>query len=90
VLFRSDGEDIGDIDSGPIIFGYGSAGTVMNIKTQAALGNKRSAFTWGFLNTLGIPVRYKHQKYYLFKKEMMFDLFMLWGCTEIHKQRELQ
>lgn len=73
-----------DIDSGPLIFGYGSAGSVMNIKTQARLKSKGSKFTWGFMNMLGLPFNRKLRKYYLFKKEMMFDLFMLWSCIEIH------
>jgi len=72
-----------DIDSGPVIFGYGASATIMNIKTQASLGNKKSKLTWAVMNTLGLSMNLFNKKYYLFKQEPMFDLFMLWGSTEL-------
>ena len=69
-----------DIDSGPIILGYGSVASIMNIKTQASL-NQPSRWTWGFFNTLGVPFSLFGRKYYLFQQELMFDIFMLWSSV---------
>jgi len=73
-----------DIDSGPILFTYGSVATIMNVKTQSSL-MQDSRLTWGFLNLLGVPIHTLQYKYYLFKQELMFDIFMLWCCVEIDK-----
>lgn len=68
-----------DVDSGPILFGIGSVATIMNIRTQSCANTKnRSPLTYGFMNLLGIPFSGIKRKFYLFKKEPMFDLFMLW------------
>jgi len=72
-----------DVDSGPIVLGYGASATIMNIKTQASLGNKKSRLTWAAMNTLALPINIFSKKYYLMKKEPMLDLFMLWGSTEL-------
>ena len=72
-----------DIDSGPVLFTYGSVATIMNTKTQAAF-RQDSKLTWGFLNMLGLPISTFRYKYYLFKQELMFDIFMLWCCVEIN------
>lgn len=66
-----------DVDSGPVLFGFGSVATIMNIKTQKSLG-ARTRITEGFLNVLGMPINLGGKKFYLFKQEPMFDLFMLW------------
>lgn len=77
------GSNDSDYDSGPVTFGYGAAATIMNIKTQAILGNKNSKITWAFFNSISFPVNLFHSKYYLLKQEPMFDLFMLWAAVEI-------
>jgi len=71
-----------DVDSGPVIFGYGASGTIMNIKTQASLESK-GKLTWSMMNTISMPVNIFGTKYYLGKKEPMFDVFMLWASTEL-------
>lgn len=71
-----------DYDSGPVIYGYGAAATIMNMKTQASLGNKNSEITWAFFNTISFPINLIQSKYYLFQQEPMFDLFMLWTAVE--------
>lgn len=72
-----------DIDSGPVVFGYGAAATIMNIKAQASLGNSKSKLTWGAMNTVALPINMFEKKYYLLKNEPMLDLFMLWASTEL-------
>lgn len=78
--FEMDGEQ--DVDSGPIILGYGSVATIMNIKTQSKYALKEHT-TWNFLNLLGLPINLFGRKSYLFKKELMFDIFMLWAATSL-------
>lgn len=72
-----------DVDSGPVVFGYGASATIMNIKTQASLDNPRSKFTWAAMNLVSVPINIFRKKYFLMKKEPMLDLFMLWGSTEL-------
>jgi hypothetical protein len=66
-----------DIDSGPVILGYGSVATIVNVKAQKGIQSP-SKFTEGFINLIGMPINFAGKKYYLFKKEKMFDVFMLW------------
>ena len=78
--YINDGEQ--DLDSGQIVFGYGSVATLMNIRAQAQYGIREHA-TFGLLNMLGMPVNLFEKKYYLFKKELMLDIFMLWCSVSI-------
>jgi hypothetical protein len=80
---NENGSNDSDYDSGPVFFGYGAAATIMNIKTQASLGNKNSEITWAFFNTISLPVNLFHSKYFLFQQEPMFDLFMLWAAVQM-------
>ena len=80
---NENGSNLMDVDSGPVVFGYGASATIMNIKTQASLGNKESRLTWAAMNALALPINIFNKKYYLMKKEPMLDLFMLWGSTEL-------
>lgn len=72
-----------DIDSGPIVFGYGSVATIVNTKYQASRQNRKSQNTWAMLNSIGIPINLFGNKYYLFKQQLMYDIFMLWTSVEI-------
>jgi len=80
-------ENAPDIDSGPIILGYGSVSTIMNSKLKSRLKEKGYATTFGFLNTLGLPINLFGKKYYLFGQEPMFDIFMLWNSVGILKKQ---
>ena len=80
---NEDGSNKMDVDSGPVIFGYGSSATIMNIKTQASLGNSNSKYTYALMNLISLPVNIFQKKYHILKKEPMLDLFMLWGSTEM-------
>ncbi len=78
-LVKEDLEDksFSDIDSGPVLLGYGSVATIVNVKSASRI-EKRPKMTEGFLNLLGMPINIMGKKYYLFKQEKMFDVFMLW------------
>ncbi len=80
---NEDGSNNMDIDSGPVVFGYGASATIMNIKTQASFKSTKSKITWAVMNLISFPINIFNKKYYLMKKEPMLDLFMLWGSTEL-------
>jgi len=80
---NEDGTSQTDFDSGPVIFGYGASATIMNIKTQANLNDKNAKRTWALMNTISFPITFFGRKYYLFKQEPMFDIFMLWASVEL-------
>ena len=72
-----------DVDSGPVVLGYGASATIMNIKAQASLKSSKAKRTWAAMNIIGLPVNIFNRKFYIFKKEPMLDLFMLWGSVEL-------
>lgn len=72
-----------DVDSGPVFFNIGSVATIMNIKTQNELKKPNQILTWASLNIAGLPINLFGQKYYLFKKVFMFDVFMLWTSIDL-------
>lgn len=76
-------ENNGDIDSGPIILGYGSVATIMNSKLKSRIKERGYTTTFGFLNVIGMPINLFGEKYYLFGLEPMFDIFMLWNSVGI-------
>lgn len=78
---NEDGSNTMDVDSGPVVFGYGASATIMNIKAQASINNGKHKFTWAAMNTISCPINVLGKKYYLLKKEPMFDIFMLWGSV---------
>ncbi len=80
---NEDGSNFTDVDSGPVILGYGASATVMNLKTRATIKPSSAKASWAFMNTLAIPINLFGEKYYLFKAEPMFDIFMLWSLVEL-------
>lgn len=80
---HEDRSDRMDADSGPVLWGYGASATIMNIKAQATLNESSSKYTWAAMNTIAFPINIFGRKYYLLKKEPMFDIFMLWGSVSL-------
>jgi len=72
-----------DIDSGPIILGFGSVATIMNAKAMATLDIKGAKSTWSFLNFIGLPINLFGKKYYLLGKEPIYDIFLLWIAVDL-------
>lgn len=71
-----------DVDSGPIILGYGSVATIMNNKLSQQKGIEHSRRTLGMLNMIGMPVNFQGRKYFLGGYEPMYDIFFLWNAVE--------
>ena len=80
--YEEDGREA-DIDSGPIIWDYGSVATIVNIKNSAKSNPIVARTTWSFLNSLGAPINLFGNKFYIFKQEPIFDIFMLWTCVSL-------
>ena len=80
--YEQDGQEA-DIDSGPIILDYGSVATIVNVKNSAKSSPINARTTWSFLNGLGVPINIFGNKFYLFKLEPIFDIFMLWTCVSL-------
>lgn len=70
-----------DIDSGPVVLGAGSVATIMNSILDGRINRKRAKLTYSFLNIIGLPINILGKKYYLLKKEPMYDIFMLWNSV---------
>ena len=68
-----------DVDSGPVVLGYGSVATLLNVGLLAMLGELKDArCTYALLHVLGLPTGFRDNTRYLFGQELMFDIFMLW------------
>lgn len=71
---------VGDIDSGPVIFGVGFAATIVSIGTHAALGNYRSADDqFNTIKAFGFPLKSSNTKRYLFGQLPIADAFIAWS-----------
>lgn len=79
-----DGKGDSDVDSGPIIMGYGSVATIMNSKLSLRTIDNHSRMTLGILNMLGMPIHIFGQKYFLAGHEPMYDIFFLWNAVEAY------
>jgi hypothetical protein len=79
---------LGDIDSGPVIFGVGFSGTIVMIGTYAMFDNGDLAEKqYKTINAFGFGRTSGNQKKYLFGKLPIADAFIAWGrATELRYQ----
>jgi hypothetical protein len=78
----------GDIDSGPVVFGVGTAATIMMIGVYANYGEAElSAKQYATINAFGFASRWSGQKNYLFGQLPMADAFISWGrASSLHNE----
>jgi hypothetical protein len=70
----------GDVDSGPVIFGVGFAGTLVSIGTFSALGDNLSAeHQYETIHAFGFSCKNADSKKYLFGQLPIADAFISWG-----------
>lgn len=70
----------GDIDSGPVVFGVGTAATIMMIGVYAKYGEAElSAMQYATINAFGFSTKWSGRKSYLFGQLPMADAFICWG-----------
>lgn len=71
---------IGDIDSGPVIFGFGGAATIVGIHTLSLYGElDLSASIRGTVEALAFPWKTADTKKYFFGVIPMADAFIAWS-----------
>lgn len=71
---------LGDVDSGPVIFGVGFSGTIVSIGTFSVLGEQNLANRqYNTIHAFGFGCTNKNEKRYLFGKLPMADAFIAWG-----------
>jgi hypothetical protein len=70
----------GDIDSGPVLFGIGSAATIVGLGTARMAGDTLLANGLsGFIESVGLPVTYQGRKIYGFGLMPIADAFLCWS-----------
>ena len=78
---------IGDIDSGPVIFGVGPAATIVSIGTMSLLGDRElSDRIYLTVDAFGITTESKNKKKYLLGTLPMADAFIAWGSASSLKE----
>ena len=69
----------GDIDSGPVIFEVGFAGTIVSIGTFSVLGDQALAEQkYKIINVFGLSYKTPDTKKYLFGQLLIADAFIAW------------
>jgi hypothetical protein len=81
---------MGDIDSGPVIFGVGFAGTIVSIGTFAVLGDNTLAKNqYKAINSLGLGYKTTTSKKYALGLLPISDAFIAWGrSSSLGKQKD--
>jgi hypothetical protein len=73
-------EGLGDIDSGPVLFGAGGAATIVGIKAMRVNGShKRSSMLRNTVEALTFPFKTSEQKKYFFGALPIADAFITWA-----------
>lgn len=76
--------DIGDIDSGPVLFQMGSAATIVGMQTMHLYGEREAAAEIrNMVEAFGFPIQKNEHKIYLFGLLPMADAFIAWGHSAI-------
>jgi hypothetical protein len=74
---------MGDIDSGPVVFQFGSAATIVGMQTMALYGEQEiSVRIRNAVEGFGLPFQNSDRKGYLFGLLPMADAFIAWGHSE--------
>ncbi len=70
----------GDIDSGPVILGFGGAATIVGMQTFSLYGDDEASLKLrNAVEAFGIPLQREDHKQYLFGKVSIADAFIAWS-----------
>ena len=70
----------GDVDSGPVIWGIGGAGSIVAIRTFCKFGDYKTAIAIrNSVELFGVPQINDHSKKYIFGVLPMADVFIAWS-----------
>lgn len=74
----------GDIDSGPVILGFGGAATIVGMQTLSLYGEDESGLkVRNAVEAFGIPIQREAHKQYLGGKLPIADAFIAWGHSRM-------
>ena len=72
----------GDIDSGPVLFGFGGAATIVGMRTLYIFGEKELASSVsGTIEAFALSTRNEREKNYFFGLMPMADAFIAWSYS---------
>jgi hypothetical protein len=79
----------GDVDSGPVILGFGGAATIVGMRTLSTFDDHDGDRIMSLVGSLGFPITTEGRKTYFFGQLPMADAFIAWshGGTRIDKPR---
>jgi hypothetical protein len=82
-------DNSGDVDSGPVIFGFGSSATIVGMRAMHINGEVTEAYALrSEIEAFGFPVKSDGRKKYLFGKLPMADVFISWAQSAFHKKTD--
>jgi hypothetical protein len=70
---------IGDVDSGPVIFGMGGAASIVGIRTLGTYRNQKAYELLRGIEAFGLPIENDAEKKYLLGLLPMADAFITWS-----------
>ena len=77
----------GDIDSGPVVLGFGAAATIVGMQTLALFGeDELSIVVRNGVEALALPVESDGSKHYLFGAVPVADAFITWSHSGLKHQ----
>jgi hypothetical protein len=79
----------GDIDSGPVIFGFGGAATIVGMQTLSIFEEKTSSMSIrNAVESFAFPIEYNERKTYLFGQLPIADAFIAWSHSNLNVKNE--
>lgn len=74
----------GDIDSGPVIFGFGGAATIVGMQTLSLFGEHNASLNIrNAVEAIAFPMESEHDKEYFFGAVPMADAFIAWSHSRV-------
>lgn len=74
----------GDIDSGPVIFGFGGAATIVGMQTLSLFGDHNASLKIrNAVQTMAFPLEGEHDKEYFFGAVPIADAFIAWSHSRM-------
>ena len=74
----------GDIDSGPVIFGFGGAATIVGMQTLSLFGDHHTSLKIrNAVEAMAFPLESEHDKGYFFGVLPIADAFITWSHSRM-------
>ena len=81
----------GDVDSGPVVLGFGAASTIVGATALSVYGDYENASRISqFIEAAGVPIETTENRYYLFGTLPIADAFITWGHSLTLNTQEVE